>query len=825
MSWPTTVLNVTNRRLVEDVKRLTGELTAQQSACEQHREVLELMRVNLSQTKEQSKHVELILTDACKAMAQEESSIKELKNECDGAARRAKQLDADRTRLWEMIQQVHTATSAKLAALQENHTQSELLEDMVKQAVLHHIARQKVGKELEAESTKLSSTVTAKLAGLHDEVKQQERSLVAAIDEHKTVLTALGRVRNCLKEIAKDRVEGVQALALVIKQCEEADKGILHNVDTATNLQAQMAEKVKVRQGLHDRLAELQRTGAKSVKAREVKRQIYDARVNTLREVMTSLHEAAGPAEALRRQLDAGRQYARQLRSSLDDLIVRSTEKKRLLDSNGETYSRLREVSQSILQQEEEDGTSPAQLERLYAGLFQNLQALERRAENIQAYVSRAIAELVQEGRYGDVIQEKLSYTKLTQRSLYSEAASVRERQGETARALQAMENRLSAMREQLSETQSAAATETAVHRHQLEESVAQLKDQLQTSSDQHRQLVRDLSALRSALYRGTKALEEVRSQRMIADSANSLHETEVSRLEAELHQLGQTVDNCESQETRATVTLKSMQAAAREQLGSVRNTAGMDAHLRAFAQIEDAHIESDMHSAKVELHLHQGARRELGEELRRHQRRRDLLQSRYAELMQSLAARQRAEGGPLVELPTLNTEATPIALHARLLLQRSFEREELMEKGNYLDVRLLSVERETQNLQRVLETMRLEKASTTIEGGNLQVTPPKQCPKAALGSTSSAAGSLQEGLLSRQKLLQVELARQEEALKTMGAQRDSARDRMRRLTQTLKTLKTTEKQKQKKLLTLREEVHKEACRGIPATSVARTSS
>lgn len=840
MAWPATLLSSSNRQLAAEAEELERQLQSRREACDEARDVVFLMRDSHAQARTIIAATESDLATRRLATERAESEAKTARNECEKTTKEVQRWEAEAARMAAVSRQSQAALSTAQQGLSVAIATAATLEEEARAALHQRLSMEKTGAELEAAVGHLSRTVWSRLAGLSGEVRQRQWELQGAQEQHGHVLTELTAVRDSLREAARDQRGSIRELAALHAQSAAADAAIAVN---AAAMQA-MAGRAAARQSLRGRLDRavhaLRLEARVAAKAAEAKRRSHDTALAGLRQVVDSLRGQAGQAETVRRHRAACVQHAMGLAGSLAHLNTLASERAAAVEQQGEYEAQLRVLLVGEVVEKggratgggREGSTTAtvASLATLYAAhatLQWQLAKCDDRLERASAAVAASVSAMVAEGRRGEGLQAATSLATHSSVKLSAEheghAAALA---GAVAR-LAALDSGVGERQEVLPGLWAESRARLGQQRRQAEAAIGRIRERLHGATDTHRQLLRANTALRGSLRRAAEGLEARRVAVGADGAAAVLLAGEVPRLEVELAGLEERHGALRLEYATAHAAFDSMRAAADGQVGALQAAAGAGERLRAVALGEEARLAADMHGALVELRLHQAALREQGEELRRQARRRDLVRGRYTELMQSIV---RATRAPLMEqrpstgngdatMPSLGAldegdmiDAAPEALHARLLLLRSYERERLMEKGNYLDLRLVSLERETATLKGMREAMRNEGGGAGARAALLHANPNAATPAEMLSGKPTA---IEAAGGERLRLMRAELALQEAALAAMHEQGELTRGQAKTMRGALSGLQGADRQRRLQLQRVRDQVHRERQRGL----------
>lgn len=833
--WPSSLLNATNQQLTERIEQVSFDLESKRNAVEESREVVELLKRNQKNIERQAKTAAEALASKRETLERDEGKLKQLCLEADAAGRQVRSLKEEEARLASAAAALEASMEHQRRRLEEGQKSAVALEAEAKEIILAHLARQRVGEELSAAQRELSSTVWAKLDRLNDKVRASAQQLESARVEHAQVLMELGATQRNLQDVVKDQSDSVRALELVHAQSSQLDAHVAMNAATMETLQRATLEKKETREHMQSSLDRCLAEHKQQAATRDRHRDRYDRQLHALRQLVDAIRHSETDMTTFTNRQHAEESFLHQQRRQLDYVARLCEDKMSLLTLEKARHTALMETRAVLDQQSKTNVPSPAALHELALSLSHQKEVLETRLERAQARLSEAIQIFVMEGRRGDRVNEAIVEKQRERRALAGsqettecEAHMLRERCAQ-------LEELLAERRALLPSMEALALEQRAQRQESWMREIEQLRSALLRAQREHQQLRNGITTLSSSTYRTRKGLEDGGTAQTTTLKALRLLEGEIAALEQEQRITAEEERKAVLQFEQATVTLQSLMKAADTNVGVLKETAGMESFLRAEVQIKEEQIQAEMQGRLVELHLHENELHGLGEELQRNCKKLSLLRMRYEEVMASLArASQKPlneeKDGVLLPLPALDTvpaAVNPETVHAHLLLRRSFEREQLMQRGNYLDLRLVALDRETSTLRLMLDGMRTAAPSHPNEGASAARVAATGMKKQSGALVSADANALAAGggplpsspavmksellnnAVAKEQYWKVEANLLEEAMTAMSHERDRTRVQLSELRFTLKALQGTEKQKRMRLQKLRELVER----------------
>ncbi|KAK7198157.1 hypothetical protein NESM_000772400 [Novymonas esmeraldas] len=829
--WPSSLLNATNKQLTERVEYLTQDLDRKRQSLTEQREVLNLLKRHRVRTEQQTTVIAKTLELERETVERDAGKLKQLHQAAEADARRARQANEAATQLSQTVSALEATIVQRQRALEEQREIAVELEEEAREVVSAHLDRQRVGDELSAAQRELSSSIWATLGRLHDKIRAATQQLEEARDERRRVVQEADAMQLALHDAVKDQAESVRALELVHAQSSQLDANVRANAEAMEVLVRASREREQLRGELRDTLDHLLAEQKRQSLTRDRHSARYRRQGLALRTAIAALREDEARSLTSARCEQAEVQQLSQLRRGLDHIMLLCDEKRQLLSQQQARRAALEDARTELQRLEQEGQPSPSALRDMLLHLSRQEATLEDRVARTHAKLTSAIQAFVDEGRKGEQVNVKLGATVQAKRSLVAEQEAsegrvqlLKEREGRLGEALVDRQALLPSM-------QALASEQRAQRQVSRLREVEQLRDSLLRIQRDHQQLLQGTTALRSSLHRTRSAVGEggEAQGRILGDL--QLLEVEVLRLTQETEATAEEHKKRLVQHEQAAVALQSLMKAAHAQVGALKEAAGVEAYLRAEVQIEEERLAADVRGSLVELHLYESEVHTLNEELQRHRKKLGLLRLRYEEIMASMARsaqkplNEEHEGGsPIPVLDRESAAANPEAVHAHLLLRRSYEREQLMQRGNYLDLRLVALDRETSTLRHMLDGLRSSRPSATEHGhgvgehaGSLLAAPASSTGELVAGrgsqvatrSPAAAKACLLSSAAAREECWRVEVQMLDSELAAMSQQRDASRSQLHEMRAALKDLQDTERQKRMLLQKLREHVQR----------------
>ncbi|GET92628.1 hypothetical protein, conserved [Leishmania tarentolae] len=828
--WPSSLLNATNKRLTERIEQLTLDLDTKRNSVIEQREVLALLKKHQHEAQQQVKSTAEALGRERAAVENAEGKLKQFQLEAEADARRACKLKEEETQLSQAVSALELALDQRCRALSGQRELAVELEEEAKELVSAHLSRQRVGDELAAAQRELSSTVWATLSRLNEQVRVATRRLEEVRGERLYALQEVDAMHLALQHAVKDQAESLRALELVYAQTSQLDAQVRENAKSMEVLVGAAREGEKLRSQLQATLERLRGDNKRQELTHNLKREQYDKQVHALQKAAAALREDEERSVISTRCNQAEVQQLCQQRRQLEHVILLCEEKRQLLTQQQVRRDALESACALMQRQESTGQPSPAAMRDMILALERQEALLEDRVERTYAKLTEAIQIFTDEGRKSEHFNTAVADKMKTKLSLASDQETAEGHAQLLKERYRKLEEALAERQALFSSMQALALEQRAQRQASWLREIEQLRGTLLRVQRDHQQLLHGTATLRSSWHHTRKTMEEkgVSQGKVLSDLR--LLESEVSRLDQEMTATVEEHSSRLLQHEQAGVTLQSLMRAADAQVGALKEAAGAEAYLRVEVQIEEERIQAGMQGTLVELHLNEKEVHELNEELQRHRKKLNLLRLRYEEAVTSMARvvqkpLNEEEGGD-IPLPLLNSESdtcTPEAVHAYLLLRRSYEREQLMQRGNYLDLRLVALDKETSTLRHMLDGLRSSRRATTecasIVGELTSVKKTgassiENCNSQVRASTPSCSPALMKqqllsGTEASEHYWRAELQILDETLASMSQQREESRMRLHEMRSTLKELQNTHRQKRMQVQKLRESVQR----------------
>ncbi|CAD2214528.1 hypothetical protein ADEAN_000197500 [Angomonas deanei] len=826
MSWPFHLLNSSNKRLHEEIGRRNTELVGRQKAIAENKDIVALMKKNLVDSNRQIKTLQSSLTVGANTLEALASETKQLTAETEGARRVSHSQENNIKRLKELEISLHNAFNNLSASLKEKTKLSREIELEAQQVVVSHLERQHFGEALEKEKQSLSTSVWAKLEGLHLTLAERRNKLELLQSEHDSVLRQLDRVRAQLQEALADQRNNIQEMGLVSKESAALDKAIEANTEKMSLLKDEQSRLEGVRQEEYELLNKLTENLKRQKHAVDTRQRKLNQKNSELTDIVERLRDELNQTEVLKSQKHADSQHYRAILVEYQNLYILAEEKQEILEVQKRRLQFLKDTLNTI---EKEIASScqvsPFALRELYGDLQRQLEYLEERIERATEKKVLAISAFHNEAKLDDNINKNIKSLKKQLVEIEKNEEWSRDTMTVLSSNLGDLEANTEERKKEVREAKASLEEMRQKSQYLLRTKVAELERILTQHMDDNNRLLRDNTALRSSLIRNVNALDQNRNAQSNNIEKERLIEIEIDSLTQELTNLREERNSIKAKLGGGEAMLQMLLDSAAAQLKTRQGVAGIEDLLRAQAQIEMDKINAEMQGALLELHLEQNDQREQVDSLQRLSRKRDLIRSRYEELMASLARKMKRpleeaedESGVVLTSSMESDGLRPEEFHARMLLQRSILRERLMERGNYLDLKIVSLERETNALRATLDAFKAEKSRTYHDVKNLKcaLSGPAQPlfekdPNENRTEPEPAVKQmLRNNLSHNSELFSSELSLQEEAIRALKDHTANAKENQRSLKTLLSALEKEVMNKKRRAQKLRDELHKE---------------
>lgn len=810
--WPSTLLNSVNRQLAEQIERLTADLEVKAHHCAEQKTLVENLRKYCHHVQEETKRCGGLLETTKSAVEKAEGELKQLLPQLDGDTRRLRQLLEQADNLNSSVSSFEEALQQQRKVLLGCQEESILLEAEVKVIVSEHASRQRVGEDLTSAQEKLSSVIWARLEQLNSEVATRMELLERGRKEHERILLEVERMQKLVQAAVTDQAENVEAAQLVHQQTSVLDEQILANAQTMEVLRKEAQEKQSEVKRLHTLLTELRMFQQERKSACDIHRTKMNQRTAAFQELHEALQQIETAIQGSKRRRAVEGQRLVQQHRQLQHLLSLFNDRGQVLEQERLHWRSMEGALKDLRREMDTGQPSLAALQDMLLSLSRQKSLLDDRVERTLGQLTSARQTFIDEGQRCEQINDAIAQKQ----SEYNALVDVAAMEGEKAKLLKASAEQLGAL---LSEREELLPQIRAIEAEQRSQKVAfltreatRLREELGHAQREYRLLRQGTTALRSSVYRAAQSMGETDETQDTAEKAVRLLEIELTTLEAETKSIEKQRNLKRLQQDQSDVALSTLLKVAEAETGALKEVAGVESYLRAEVLMQEDSLEADMRGALLELHLHEKEVHELYDEQQRHVRKIELLRLRYEEVMAALARSvQRpmsGEGNEGSSFPRLEKllgcaeqggdQTSPEHLHACLVLQRSYEREQLMERGSYLDLRLVALDRETSALRHMLDALRASAGTSSVT--NVRKAAVDSLAKAEVrreepiimkghGTTSSSALQALNVMADHDYYLGVELKLLEEGLVSMSKQRSSVRSQLHQLHSVLRTL------------------------------------
>ncbi|EAN87735.1 hypothetical protein C3747_189g72 [Trypanosoma cruzi] len=770
MSWPTWVLNETNRKIQQRIDHIAYELQNKFSDIELEREAVAVLRRNLAQVKQHVLSRTKAVVEDQERLQRDDDALQLLQREESHSRADLHALKSRQKEVQELLQGVSRAVQAKAKALEKEHAISEALEQTALELFAASASQKnahEAQRDLERQRHRLER-VQASLTGAHDSLRMSQSALQRGEEEFAQVQGELRALRLNIVRGKHDKTESWLAVSRVQEAITVCEKQTAANTEAYASGEQTLAARRALLDQLqkkHQELLAQQQTISKSIDAHRRNQHVLLARLHAS---TSEAQEQENATTATQRQLAAQRDVRQQALLSYRNTLALWDGRNAQLQ---ELLLRSRELECLCKETQVGGGVqSTRAFEDIRASLQRGLQQLDDRIVRIRAATLSCLSDLQQEGRFAEEINYNVTKTREALAAAENEYAARRQSRDMCQTHLDALEARLSSMKLKLEQARDLVREKDRHEQTVLEGVVQELQAQLHRLTHRGLALRRDITPLQCALNAHTRSADDTKEKIAALTEVVLLRRAELHAIESDAVRLAKEKETALLHHSRATLELRSVRRVAESHVEWMRGSATLEDILRGQALVLEETVLADIKNAVVELHLEQKAQAEKQAELRRCQEQLQQLKCRYQNVMESMSRRMVAASGMQEgELHAPSITSSPEKLQARCILQSSSDRERLRERGNFLDGRIVFLEHETKTLRKMLHALR-------AGGGGRQsgASGPTAHPK-----TDGELLRLREGVRETRRGVEVELQCVVEVLRTLQSRK---RDLSRRL-------------------------------------------
>ncbi|ORC84135.1 uncharacterized protein TM35_000491410 [Trypanosoma theileri] len=801
MSWPARLLNEANRNLQARIEHVGDDVQKRAADIDSQRGVVALLRENLAQVRRHIDSDERATSEEQERLREAENKLQELQREESHYRAEMQQLRRRHEEVCALLQSTTCVLQTKATALEDEQKLSEALERAALEMSMIHGSRksvQETQEEVEKRQRRLQQ-VQASLVKVHNEVRTSQKVLLQEKEETARVQRELTALRYDIEKGKQDKAESLLAVshvqqAVMVCESQTATNAKIYT-DVKQLLEARRNVLMEMQEKLKKEKAQLKTVSNKTEECRRKQAKLMERFHSLSTETLQHENAAAAMQRQLASQLDVKRELTRSQNNALalrDERYIRLQE----------LLLRSRELD-SLMKESKTDNNlqSLRCLENTRVSLQRTLQQLDAQLHHMHKAMMDCFSNMQREGRVADELNNNIMKTKKSILAAERDYATEQQSREECLGHLQAIEERLLTAEQNLSQTRVVVREGNKHERDLMEGTVRDLRAELHRLTREGFVLRREITPLRCALNAHLKLLHDARANLTLLEDAALIRGKELTALQEDGACVVKEKQSALLKYSEVMFQLRSVRQVAESHLEMMRGVASVEDILRGQASVAQEAVLTDIKNSLVELHLEQKAQGELQTDLRRCQEQLRHLKSRYQTIMESMTRKLAPTGESGKE--ELHVESSnssfPEVLHAKCILQSSLTREELQERGNHLDGRIVFLEHETRTLRNMLQAMQMgvgERHKTILETSN---------QKAAEQETLL----LREGVLGNREALRAEVDKVNILLEQLQSRRRNLTQRQKEVNKRLVELRVLKANREVVLQRLRAQIRR----------------
>lgn len=818
MSLPVSLLNSTNRQLREKIDELSVELSQKTHQCEDYRNVIRLLQSNLKQIRKEISTVEQSVTGTKAEVEREESTLLQWRMEEEGTKRRQRRLEEDLKALIDGNGRLENQVNHYAAAVATSVRASAVLEKQVKEAMEESIAAQKESDTLKQQQREVSNSVFMRLQAAQEEVVQMESAVAFAFDEHRRVLAELEAAQESLSSAVNDEKDTIRNLEVLQKQSGELDRRILANAEIMEDLKKEFCALEEEKKKL---VKTLENCGGKKVEIERycgASREHFDSIVADMRSVLQELVEQTKTLRSTRRIRRRIKQNGRSSRATLHSVEIQYQERAEKLQAIREYHENL---IQCLKEEEKEKAlslvpgtTTPINsLNLLLNSLQRHLARIENHSYLLEDKLNSAVYALRETGDVTEDINSRILYIQQSRALQEKESSHIHEQLCAIREMQISCENSITDISTKINTVSASSREESQRRMNDLRSKMVLLQEKLSGEINRGNAIRASLTSAKIQLLRAQKAVLNGKASESEAKNKYILLENEILAMKNELQELRQASAAQESKQSSAAIARQLLLNASVQTMEDVAQVSGITELLRGQMEIQEAQMEAERQRLLVTLHLEQNSLSAIKEEYYRLSKNLDLVMNRCKESMETLSRLSSGEKmcpsfvdveKKLLTNSDGSEEISPEVFHARYLLQKSCEREQLLSRGNFLDQRVVILSKEVETLKKMRDAMTNTMSSSNSHSSNATLNTRRN-----EDDIKDEILKLQGSEEQRNGLLREELKLHCDSITGVDVRKREVQRQLKELKSNLQRLKLTRKQKCLELSKLRDAARK----------------
>lgn len=796
MALPLTLLNKSNRQLRENVEELTLELTRKQYDNEDYHNVIRLLKEHRKHIQRELETAQASLSAAISSCERKNSALLQLHVQNDGERKRLAQLHELQNRFEASLSRFSLALQEKQSLLKESKEKTMILEEMVKKAITNSAAVLEKEDAIKLQIQGHSYTeVFLKLEKAQQELQKMEGNTKEVTEEHTRVVAQLDTIQKALSTSYEEKNDISSNIEAIRTEYQKFDTAITCNTTIMSEYLAEGKMKEEEKTSLEARLAEVKKQSLVIQGINISTRQRFDNTVVAMRKILQELIDQSHAISIVKRAKQKVKRCTFAAQETMQNSFLQIDEHNEVLRGLKAYHQQLEDCMKEPLPTSP-TLESPASLDQVLKSLQQYFERLENRSFRLQEKLNIAVSELEQEGKETGSANDVVLTLQRGRQEQEKVMLSTRESVIAIRNVEQKIEDSIIQITEEIAQAQQMVKEEVSEKSINLQKTLASLQEKLTVELNRYKDLRNNITTSKIHLHRAADASLHYRDSELAESSKRRLLENEVEAMEKELVMCKGEVEALSEQHLRLNVTHQLLKGDFVKLLDSLSASAGAEELLRGQIGAIELQMEAERKQKLLELHLEQNALSSMKEDQNRLEKKLELIIMRYKDSIQRLgrAANEETLVPIKIERSIIGSEnATdlPEVLHARYLLSKSCEREQLLKRGNFLDQQIVLLSKEVETLKKCYEAM------LNCQSGQ------KDIKNSLSGKTIATSAFvkqeialLENSTIERDELLRKELSLLEESIGATESQKIELQNRLKELRTNLKELKIVHQKK-----------------------------
>lgn len=721
MSFPLSVLSSSNRKLIEQVERLTKDINQFKYSCEDHRNVISLLRTSKKNVERECGALQHSLLQSTKESENLQSQALALTVRLVGEKEHTEKLSVEIGELERNVKQNEELAVKREEAIRQAVFNSLITEREVKEILDSNLVLGAKNTALDHKNRKgISSRIFVRLQEAQLMVQQLELELSGCSNEYQHVIHQQSIAKETLFSLIQDRNAITDELNALQKEAAVYDGKMLQNASIMKDLQTRIAEKVDKKIDALQLCEKLQQKQVQFEKKKVAVERQFDKLVCSMRQVLQELMQQAKNVSMQRRMKKNAKKKLLIGQSSANNATICWQEQMELLHSLQAEKNKITECLDNV---SVKACPSPSLFLDVRATVQNRLLILENREYRTREKIDISVCALRQESELTDNLNARILCSQKAREKLKEDFSNFHARLTSTRSLQQSVEMEINAFTSALNQIairSKEAISERAVI---LRSELMQLRKNESVEMDRYRQLQRSLNAVKAQICSAVRLLMEDERKKEDMKSACLVLNSDVLGLEKELDQLRQVSERQKAQQKSMEVARRVLAISSQKLKENLVETVVTEELLKGEVVVQEAELEAEHQRLLVALNLEKNNLAVMKENFNRAQKNLGYLIMRYKGSLESLArfgevnclpcrtdsrSAEASTGFFAADVVSqFPDEISPEELHARFLLQQSCERESTLARGNYLDSRIVRLSKEVDGLKKILATLR----------------------------------------------------------------------------------------------------------------------